>query len=332
MLLAGDLGATKTLLGLFEPRPVRPVPAAVRTFATRDFRDLGDMVAAFLAAEGAAPDRIEAASVGVAGPVGEDRARLTNAGWMVAAADLTRRFGVGDVRLLNDLEATAWSLPVLGASELEVLQPGDAAPQGTLAIIAAGTGLGMALVVRSDGVYRPVASEGGHADFAPTSEREVALLRMLIADKGRAQWEDVISGPGLTALHRFTHAGPCAEVGEGIEAAGRPAAISRAAIESGCLECRDALDLFVAIYGAAAGNLALTAAATGGVYIGGGIAPRILPALRAGGFMAAFRRKAPMERLLARIPVQLILNPDAALLGAAVHANGRIRNPDRRPG
>src|SRR3990172_390782 len=177
MLLAGDLGATKTLLGLFEPRPVRPVPAAVRTFATRDFRDLGDMVAAFLAAEGAPPDRIEAASIGVAGPVGEDRARLTNAGWMVAAADLTRRFGVLDVRLLNDLEATAW---------------------------------------------------------------------------------------GLTALHRFTHAGPCPEVGEAIEAAGRPAAISRAALESGCLECRNALDLFVTIYGAAGGNLGPTAPAAGG--------------------------------------------------------------------
>jgi glucokinase len=249
------------------------------------------------------------------------RAQLTNAGWPVVAADVGRRFGVRDVRLLNDLEATAWSLPVLTASELEVLQCGEDSPGGNAAIIAAGTGLGMAIALRSGTRFLPVASEGGHATFAPTTEREIALLRQLTALRGRAQWEDIVSGPGLVTLHAFTHATACSGVPAGLDLSAMPAAISEAALRYRCPACREALHLFVSAYGSAAGDLALIATATGGLYLGGGIAPKILPALRSSAFMTAFGRKAPMEALMARIPVQVILNPEAALLGAATHAS-----------
>ena len=321
MLLTGDVGGTKTLLALFEPRPHRPAPISVRSFPTTEFQSLGDIVAAFLAAEGLNPDRIEAACFGVAGPVLDGRAHLTNVGWAVLAAEVRNRFGVAEVELLNDLEAIAWSVGVLAPLELEVLQRGEQVRHGNGAVIAAGTGLGMAILLRAGERFLPLASEGGHADFAPRTAREMELLRVLTNWYGRAQWEDIVSGPGLANLHRFTHRTPCTAFPDSLEAGERPAAISSAAIEKRCPACVEALDLFVSIYGSAAGNLALTAAATGGLYVGGGIAPKILPALRAGRFMAAFGAKAPMEPLLSRMPVQIILNQEAGLLGAAVRIN-----------
>jgi len=323
MLLAGDVGGTKTLLAIFERRPERPIPVAVRSFPTGLFQSLGEIVAAFLAKEALAPDRIEAACFGVAGPVLDGRAQLTNVGWAVVAADVRERFGVEDVRLLNDLEALAWSVSVLTPAEREVLQAGECAPHGNAAVIAAGTGLGMALLLRAGKAFRPLASEGGHADFAPRTAREVRLLVALTERYGRVQWEDVVSGPGLVELHRFTHETPCSEVPDALDALEKPAAISRAALEHRCPRCVEALELLTDLYGSAAGNLALLAAATSGLYVGGGIAPKILPMLRTGRFMASFLAKAPMERLLARVPVQIILNQEAGLLGAAVHVNDR---------
>jgi len=321
MLLAGDIGGTKTLLALFERRPIRPIPIVVRSFPTMQFQSLGDMVAAFLTTEGLNSDRIEAACFGVAGPVLDGQARLTNVGWAVVAAEVRDRFAVQEVRLLNDLEATAWSVPVLDPTELEPLQVGRPGPSGNAAVIAAGTGLGMAILLRAGTTLLPVASEGGHADFPPRTPREVELLNALTAWFGRAQWEDIVSGPGLVNLYRFTHQTPCLVVPAALEASEKPSAISTAALEGRCPHCADALDLFTSIYGSAAGNLALTAVATGGVYIGGGIAPKILPALRTGRFMASFGSKAPMEHLLAGMPVHVILNPEAGLLGAAVRVN-----------
>lgn len=323
MLLAGDLGGTKTLLALFERRPLRPTPISVRSFATTEFQSLGDIVAAFLVMEELNADRIEAACFGVAGPVLEGRAQLTNVGWAVVAEEVRDRFGIREVELLNDLEAMAWSVGVLAPAELEILQRGERGHQGNAAIIAAGTGLGMAMLLRVGDRFLPVASEGGHADFAPRTPREVQLLQALTDWYGRAQWEDVVSGSGLINLHRFTHQTSCPAFPDSLEAGRKPSAISSAALEHRCPACVEALDLFVSIYGSAAGNLALTAAATGGLYIGGGIAPKILPALRPGQFMAAFRAKAPMEPLLSRMPVQIILNHEAGLLGAAVRINDR---------
>lgn len=323
MLLAGDVGGTKTLLALFERHPVRPSLRNVQSFTTTNFANLSDIVATFLKAEGLSPNSVEAACFGVAGPVLNGSAQLTNVGWTVDASDVSTRLGIRHVQLLNDLEAMAWSLAVLTPSELEVLQAGETNAHGTVAIIAAGTGLGTAILHRAGGTFVPLASEGGHVDFAPRTPREIELLREMLTTHRRVQLEDLASGPGLLDLHRFTHTRACRAVPDGHDLAPTPAAISTAALEGRCDDCREALGLFVSIYGSAAGNLALTAAATGGVYVGGGIAPKILPALRDGRFIEAFRNKSPMESLLARVTVQVILNHEAGLLGAAVHVNRR---------
>lgn len=191
---------------------------------------------------------------------------------------------------------------------------------GNAAVIAAGTGLGEAYLHRVDGRLRPLASEGGHADFAPRSDREIELLRMLQGDYGRAEVEHVLSGPGLLNLHRFTHRGVPCEALSGVTPEAGPAAISQAAMAAHCPACVEALSIFVDVYGAEAGNLALRGTATSGVYIGGGMAPKILPLLQDGRFMEAFLAKGPMSELVSRIPVKVIVNPEAGLLGAAVFA------------
>jgi glucokinase len=189
-----------------------------------------------------------------------------------------------------------------------------------MALIAAGTGLGEALLHSVDGRFVPSASEGGHADFAARTEREIALLRALTAAFGRVDVERVLSGRGLVNIHGFTHAAARCDAGVDPESPDAPAAISGAALDGTCARCRDALDVFVDVYGAEAGNLALRSVATGGVFIGGGIAPKILPALTDGRFVTAFRDKAPLADMVARMPVKVILNAEAGLLGAAVYA------------
>ena len=319
LLLAGDIGGTSTRLGLFEPRPARPRAMVVRTFATRAFDDVTSMIAAFMADESVTGATVEGACFGVAGPVLGDTARLTHVPWEIDARRVAAALGVSRVRLLNDLEALASAVPVLDDSEHCVLQRGLAAEGGNIALIAAGTGLGEALLHRVDGRFVPCPSEGGQADFAARTERDIVLLRELTARHGRVAVEDVVSGRGLCNIYRALHAGPC-PAGVDPDDADAPAAISSSAIEGRCRGCVDALDVFLEAYGAEAGNLALRSLATGGVRVGGGIAPKILPALAAGPFMEAFRRKAPHEALLERMPVLVILNDEAALVGAAVRA------------
>jgi glucokinase len=316
-ILAGDVGATKTLVGIFTCGRPRPQPVATRTFATSDFRDLTTLVAAFFGDVGQA--RVEAACLGLAGPVAGDHAKLTNADWRADAGEVERTHGVPKVVLLNDLQAMALAVPVLAGDELHVLQAGSPAPDGNMALIAAGTGLGEAMLHRVDGRFVPTASEGGHADFAARNEREIDVWRALAARFGRVEVERVLSGPGLANLHRAVHRGAC-HVVEDVDDPGAPGLISTAAMTRACQGCIDALDLFVDAYGAEAGNLALRSLATSGLFIGGGIAPKILPALESGRFLRAFLDKAPMEGLLARMPVQVILNAEAGLLGAAVGA------------
>jgi glucokinase len=325
MLLAGDIGGTKTLLGIFSSREARPLAVRVETFTTAEFDGLGSMIAAFLARPGLGRSTLEAACFGVAGPVINQVARLTNIPWAVDGAEIARRFSVPRVRLLNDLEAMAHSVPVLEPSELAVLQAGRPVPTGSAALIAAGTGLGEAILHNVGGRLVPSPSEGGHADFAARTPEEIALLQTLTRLYGRVDCERVISGPGLVNIHGALHTDGCRAVGPGIEAHEAPAAISRAALEGRCPRCVDTLRLFVAAYGAEAGNLALYGLATAGVYVGGGIAPKILPALESGPFIDAFRAKEPMADLLASIPVSVILNPQAGLLGASVHANRLAR-------
>jgi glucokinase len=321
MILAGDIGATKTLLGIFDPVPARPRAVAVRSFATLEYPDLTGIIAAFLAADDVKGAGIEAACFGVAGPVIDQTARLTNIPRRIDARSVAEEFTIADVALLNDLEAMAFAVPVMRDAELHVLQDGKAQPGGNVALIAAGTGLGEALLHNIDGRFVPSPSESGHADWAARTEREIAVLQDLIRRFGRAEVEQVVSGPGLLNLHRVTHAGPCPAV-ENRDDPMAPAAVSAAALGRLCPGCVEALSLFVAAYGAEAGNLALRTLATGGVFVGGGIAPKILPALGDGRFMDAFRDKAPFDTLLAGIPVKVVVNPEAGLLGAAVYAAG----------
>jgi glucokinase len=324
MLLAGDIGGTKTLLGLFEPGAVRPTPKRVASFVTSEHDSLPALIRQFLGQ--GPPATVEGACLGVAGPVKEQRAQLTNVPWAVEAAEVAGELAVGPVRLLNDLEAMAYGVTVLEPPELASLKPGRAVAGGNVAIIAAGTGLGEALLHAHDGRMVPFPSEGGHADYSARTEEEVGLMQMLTARFGRAEWEQVLSGPGLVNIHRFTHPDGCAACAS-LDETALPAEISRAGLEGRCPQCVRALDMFVAAYGAESGNLALRGVATGGVFLGGGIAPKILPALRSPRFVDAFRSKPPMVELLDAIPVQVILNEQAALLGAAVRANQGLARP-----
>ena len=325
MLLAGDIGGTKTLLGLFEPNADRPHPRVVREYATLDFDSLDELIQVFLD-DTQSVSEVTAVCIGVAGPVTGLTARLTNVPWLADASGLADRLTNCPIELLNDLEAMAHAVPVLEPDEIAVLQEGVAVPSGNAALIAAGTGLGEALLHNVDGLFVPSPSEGGHADFAARTPRELALVKHLTAIHGRVDNDRVISGPGLVNIFRFTHgaAGPglvCAAIGPDVDQGELPAAISTCALEGRCERCSEALEMFVDAYGAEAGNLALRSVAAAGVYIGGGIAPKILPALESGVFLDAFRGKAPLVGLLRTWPVSVILNPAAGLLGAAIRAS-----------
>ena len=323
MILAADMGGTKTLTGLFRRGGDRPELQVVREFATLDFDSLDEILTTFMEETGVG--RIEAVAVGVAGPVTGLVARLTNVPWLADLSPLADRLAGVPVELLNDLEAMAYAVPVLEPEELVILQDGMPSPTGNAALIAAGTGLGEALLHNVDGRFMPSASEGGHADFPARTPREFALAQELARIHGRVDVERVVSGPGLVNLFRFTHGGgplesACEALPPDLDLVELPAAISTAALDGRCEQCGEALDMFVEAYGAEAGNLALRSVATAGIYVGGGIAPKILPALQDGRFMDAFLDKAPMSDLLRTVPVMVIRNPAAGLLGAAVRA------------
>jgi glucokinase len=320
LILAGDIGGTKTQLGLFEPAPVRPRRVTVRTYGTLDYSDLPAMIAPFLDDASIERARVAAACFGVAGPVIDGAAALTNVPWRVEAKGVQEAFGFGRVDLLNDLQAMAYSVPVLSGEETVALQDGKAVEHGNIAVIAAGTGLGEAMLNEIGGRWVPSPSEAGHADFSARTEREITLLRDLTSRYGRADIEHVISGRGFANIHRVMHPDGC-RAGVDIADPTAPAAITAAALERRCAGCVDTLDLFVEAYGAEAGNLALRSMATGGVFIGGGIAPKILSALTNGAFVRAFAAKAPLDAMLREVPVKVILNDEAGLLGAAVYAN-----------
>ena len=336
MLLTSDIGGTKTLLGLFAPDVERPSPIEIGEFVTLDYDGLEPMVREFLGAWKVDPRTITAACIAVAGAVTDQVARLTNVPWLVDGEAVAASLGLKRAEVINDLEALAYAVPVLEPGELAVLQQGIAVPGGNAAVIAAGTGLGIAMLHNVDGRFVPYASEGGHADFAARTLRELELVAELTRVFGRVGVELVVSGPGLVNIYQFTHrsfgTGPtftpnsiapaqlCAGVGMERNHAALPRRIYESAREGRCPQCVEAFDMFISAYGSEAGNLALRALATAGVYIGGGIAPKILPSLQSGGFLEAFRNKEPMADILATVPLSVILNPDAALTGAAVRA------------
>jgi glucokinase len=322
VILAGDVGGTKTTLALFDDgRLVRQA-----TLPSRDFDSLEAAIARFL--ELGPRSTIAALAIGIAGPVVDGRCTTTNLPWHVDERALARAVPVARSRLINDLEASAHGIFALTDDELVTLQPG--LPRvGNMAVIAAGTGLGEALVVQ-DGARRSViASEGGHADFGPRGELEDDMLRYLRKEFGRVSYERIVSGPGLHNVYRFLHDTGFAPESDVVAAAMRrddPAAvITEYALAGEDRLCVKAAAMFVSIYGAEAGNLALKVLAVGGVVVGGGIAPRILPILRSGGFIAAFRDKGRMTPLMDTIPVRVALNPAAPLLGAARLAADLLR-------
>jgi glucokinase len=321
MLLAGDIGGTKTLLGLFSRAPLRPLPVAVQSYATTKYASLVTMVEEFLQDQPQGRPRIEAASLGVAGPVIDDQAELTNVGWRVDGRELAVALSLSRVRLFNDLVAIAHSVPVLDSSELHVLQAGEPNLSGNAALLAAGTGMGQSFLFNDGHRLVPAPSEAGHADFAARTPRELRLAEWLTAKYGRAEVEQVVSGLGLRNLYHFSHPSPCVDLETTPDLA---AVVTTKGMAGTCAHCREALDIFVEAYGAEAGNLALRAVATRGIYIGGGIAPKILPALSEPHFLAAFRAKSPMNDLVDNAPVKVILNPQAGLLGAATAANATV--------
>ena len=320
MLLAGDVGGTKTIVGLFAQSTARPAMIHTRTYRTTDFPSLSALSQQFLRDTSTRPSDVEAISFGVAGPVDGTRAKLTNVPWLVDFDAVRRDLPVLRAHLLNDLEALAWSIAVLNADEVAVLHEGTTDARGNVGLIAAGTGLGIAVLPNIDGRLVPRASEGGHADFAARNDAEARLASALTKEFGRVDVERVVSGPGLAHIYRLLYPHQCETLTPLPSDADLPAALTRAALEAGCPECTRVLEVFVSAYGAAAGNLALTVLSSGGMYIGGGIAPRILPALRWPIFMRSFLDKSPLNDLITRIPVKVILNPAAGLIGAATRA------------
>jgi glucokinase len=329
MLLAGDIGGTKTDLALFSPGAGRPRPLESRHLATGDYPSPEAMIQDFLRGR---HREVKAACLAVAGPVTDGRCRFTNLPWTLSEDALARRFGWQRCRLLNDIEATAHALPLLAANEFEVLRPGSPAPEGNLAIMAPGTGLGMGLAVQRGGAVVPLASEGGHADFAPMDDETLSLWRHIHARLGRVTLESVLSGKGLQRIYQWRrHLGdahPDPRTARRIQDSDDPPAlISSLAMQRQDPVCVRAMACFVRCLGAAAGNLALTATTRGGLYLAGGIAPKILPELKRGGFEAAFLDKGRLRDFLTTVPVRVILTESAPLLGAARVAQARLNGP-----
>jgi glucokinase len=313
-ILAGDIGGTHVRLALFEACGAELRKVTERTAASRDHASLAGPIAEFLDGIGVACDR---AVLGVAGPVRGGWVRTTNLPWVVDADDLASRFGFASVVLLNDLEATAWGLDELAADEVRVLQAGTPDAVGNRAVVAAGTGFGAAGLYWDGEHHRPFATEAGHAGFAPSSEEERELLRHLEALHGRVSWERVVSGPGLVAIHDVLAGGRGEAVSPLADDQDPAAAIAAAAAADPAGTAGRSLRLFARLYGALAGDLALVLMATGGVWVAGGIAPRILPVLKEGGFVARFTAKGRMASVVEAIPVKVVLVDDVALRGAA---------------
>ena len=321
MILAGDVGGTKTRLALYAPGASARAPLREGRAASGDHGSLWDIVREFLAGD---HDHVTSAAFGIAGPVVENRTETTNLPWKLDGETLGDRLGGARVRLLNDLEATGWGLPMLGARDLLTLQ-GGVPSHGNRALIAAGTGLGESLLVWDGAWHKPTASEGGHADFAPRDPLEDDLNVWLRARYGHVSYERILSGRGLADLYRFltdTERGKePLEFAHAFESDPDPASVvSRAALDGSCERAALALDRWVRLYGAEAGNLALKALAVNGVFVAGGIAPKVRPAFETGAFIDAFRSKGRLQPVLENVPVHLVLDDRTALWGAASYA------------
>jgi glucokinase len=321
MLLVGDLGGTKADLALFTPEAGARAPVAQVRYLSADYPSLEAICRAFLAQHQAA---VDAACFDVAGPVAGGRAHITNLPWVIEEAALARALGLPSVALLNDLMAVAYAVPSLQPADLHTLDTGAPTARGAIAVIAPGTGLGEAFLTWGGGRYRAHPSEGGHADFAPSGEAQINLLRYIHGRFGHVSSERVCSGIGIPNIYDYLREGAVAAESPEVAAAlaradDRTRVIIEAALDPRAPSplCRATLDMFVSILGAEAGNLALKVLATGGVYLAGGIPAHILPALASPEFLRAIRAKGRFADLLAQVPVHVIVNPRVALLGAA---------------
>ena len=320
-VLAGDIGGTKTRLGLFAVDAGGPRSLATITYPSKEAAGLEEMISDILRRHEVP---VAAACFGIACPVVGGACRPTNLNWSVSEVRLRRQFGWPAVELLNDLAATALAAPRLDPALLTSLNAGQVQAGGNMALVAPGTGLGQALLIPDRGGYRAVASEGGHADFAPTDDAEVGLWRFLHQRFGHVSIERVLSGQGLVNIFDWLRSGEDGEPSPAVRdvmTSGDPAAaVTRHAMDGEDALCAAALQRFCRIFGAVAGNLALTGMATGGVYLGGGIPPKILPALQAAAFMEGFTAKGRFSDFMKAIPVRVIREDSAALLGAARRA------------
>lgn len=320
-VLAGDIGGTNSRLALCDVSGGRVSALTEHVYASGSFASLSDVVRTFLSGQ----SEVRAACFGLPGPVRGRRAQLTNLPWMVDADVLERDLGLDSVWLLNDLEANAYGLSVLEPSALRLIKSGTAVANGNAALIAAGTGLGQAGLTWDGTRRRPFATEGGHTDFAPSDAFEAALLERLRGQYGHVSWERVVSGPGLAAIESFVReqAGSPPAPWTDDPASDRPSQIAAAALAGSDPIAVEALSRFLALYGAEAGNLCLKVLATAGVYVGGGIAPKIAAAFDGSAFVERFVGKGRMRGLLEDIPVWLVLDPHAGLWGAASFAASR---------
>ncbi len=323
MILAGDVGGTKVNLALYDFVDGKLRHARDKQYMARQYSGLEEIVKEFLGAE-----KVTAACFGVPGPVRDGRLRLTNLPWTLDSRELAAGLAIKHVFLINDLEANGYGVAELSADQIYTLSEGDARQMGNRALIAAGTGLSEGYLVWDGHHHLPYPSEGGHADYAPRNEDEIDLLRYLKQKyNGRISFERVVSGPGLTNVYEFLR-----EV-RGVEepawlaariAAGDPnSVITELALAAKSEICEKTLDMFVSAYGAEAGNLALKVLSVGGLYVGGGIAPRIVEKLKDGTFLKAFTDKGRLSQLLVNMPVRVILESRAALMGAAAYAEAR---------
>lgn len=329
-VLAGDIGGTHTRLARIADRGNGPAIQALRVFSSEEYESLEQAVEAYLQ-DASGP--FQGGCFGVAGPVRSGRARATNLPWTVDAQRLTEVLDV-PVRVINDLEATGWAVPLLSADQLFLLKDGTADTSGNGAVIAPGTGLGEAGLFRNEAGLIPFPSEGGHTDFSPADDRESSLQAYLASRFGHVSWERVVSGPGLVTVHQFLSERIPEEdlVGCPLKGGGGgdvgPPTVSQAAREGRCRACAGAMEQFCRSLGAEAGNLALTMLATAGVWIGGGIAPDVLDFLTRNHFLEGFLRKGRMTDLLSEIPVHVILDENAPLLGAGRRALEDLEGED----
>jgi len=326
VILAGDVGGTKCNLALFSEKAGKLTPVFSQRFRSKDFAQFDLIVKEFsrLAGSHLNSEGIIAAGFGIAGPVIDNRVRATNLPWIVDAGVLSKELKVSNVVLLNDLGATGHSIEHLERQEFCVLNEGKREPGGARALLAAGTGLGQSTLVWDGTRYRVVPSEGGHSDFAPHDEKQIELLRFMRRRYPQVSWELILSGRGFRTIHEFLDPNVKHSSFDDPDADPAPE-ITRLGLAKACTVCAETLDLWTSIYGSQAGNLALTVLALGGVYVAGGIAVKILEKIKDGTFFRAFKDKWKFESLLNNIPVSVILNESAPLMGAAYEALAAVR-------